>query len=519
MTLVPFLAIAQESQEKKIMVIADPHVFAKELYDPASKSFQDMMEGQRKMLDLSEEVWWQLIDTALAHKPDLVLIPGDLTKDGEKQSHAVVQSGLQQLTEAGIQWLVIPGNHDIGGKAYKYFGDEKEELTDVMEANEWPYGDRSFAVEPFEGLTVLGIDGSDNNAGTGSLSAQQLNSIIAEADKAREKGNMIIAMSHWQLMDHFDEQGTLESACQFKNVAAIRDSLMHHGVRLVLTGHFHVNGITTWRDTTGLTNDSIVEITTGSPITFPCPYRLLTISADRSQVTVETDYIRSAQTVGDDMYTYSEAWMRVHTANMIPQVTLRVWARAEAGLDKALASVGNLGMIATMLGFDLEEEFRKLLDKTDEEKIDLVQRNLGDAIINLYILHSIANENEQPVAEAYEEAFYTGMESLINEMASDGIWALDAGKMLKTYLINIAKEYMSGSLKSLTQDVTNYDDPLYENRTDDLRPVLVINEPMFIQGIDDLTTDAPKATKSLQEGQLRIERNNKTYTAIGQQIK
>ena len=74
-----------------------------------------------------------------------------------------------------------------------------------------------------------------------------------------EKGNTIIAMCHWQLLEHIDKQSRLESSCRLKNADAIRDSLMQHGVHLVLTGHFHVNGISTRHDSiTG--NDSIVPL-------------------------------------------------------------------------------------------------------------------------------------------------------------------------------------------------------------------------------------------------------------------
>ena len=64
------------------MLITDPHVLAPSLVEPGS-AFDEMMTGQRKMIDLGASVWEALIDTAMLYKPELVLIPGDLTKDGE----------------------------------------------------------------------------------------------------------------------------------------------------------------------------------------------------------------------------------------------------------------------------------------------------------------------------------------------------------------------------------------------------------------------------------------------------
>ena len=94
------------------MVIADPHVIPASLLQPGTAA-DEMLSSVRKMLDLSESAFTALIDTALAYTPDLVLIPGDLTKDGEKASHEWMAEQLARLTSAGIPVLVIPGNHDI----------------------------------------------------------------------------------------------------------------------------------------------------------------------------------------------------------------------------------------------------------------------------------------------------------------------------------------------------------------------------------------------------------------------
>ena len=99
---------------------------------------------------------------------------------------------------------------------------------------------------------------------------------------------------------------------------------MAHGVHLVLTGHFHVNGITTYRTPGAEKVDSLVEITTGSPITYPCPYRWLMLSENRADVQVETAFIESLPEL-NNMHQYSREWMSEHATNMIPQLSLRAW--------------------------------------------------------------------------------------------------------------------------------------------------------------------------------------------------
>ena len=132
MAFLPLLGMAQE----RIMVIADPHVLPQSLIAEGSEEFDAMMAKQRKMLDLSEAAWHAMMDTAMKYQPSLLLIPGDLTKDSEKAAHELVASSLRALEEANIKTFVIPGNHDIGGNAYRYEGDQKIPVDNLSDA-EW----------------------------------------------------------------------------------------------------------------------------------------------------------------------------------------------------------------------------------------------------------------------------------------------------------------------------------------------------------------------------------------------
>jgi len=507
--LVPMMMSAQE----RIMVIADPHVMAASLHDNG-KAFTDMMAKQRKMLDLSEAAWKEMMALVQTSQPDLLLIPGDLTKDGEIVSHNIVVNDLILLNELGIKTLLIPGNHDIGGTSYQYFGEETTPVATLKDNEWWSYyesvssglvakdaNSHSFAAEPFEGITVLGIDGAHNSAGTGYLSEQTLAWILNQADAANEKGHMIIAMCHWQLMDHFDKQGSLESACQLKDAANIRDSLMQHGVHVVLTGHFHVNGITTYRNG----SDSIMEITTGSPITFPCPYRLLTASKDRKTLQVETAYLSSLPEI-DDLYTYSRSWMAVHAHDMIYQMAPRVWSRVDEMKSK----------IAAQLGEAMTEQLMDCIPDTEEERITLVDKHLGSTVVDLYLLHSEANEPDHKEADSLAQALYTGMNNMIDEV-------LDAKPVIK-YAIggtikSLANSMAQEPLQSLVEDKTQWasESP---DRTDDLMLYATIaNGYDPIQHRCENVNSRPSdAHKVLRHGQLYLIYKGHVYNVQGQKI-
>lgn len=479
----PLITLGQE----KIMVIADPHVLAQSLIEEGT-AFNDMMAGQRKMIDLSQPAFMAIIDTALVHKPDLVLIPGDLTKDSEKASHELVVNQLKRLNEAGINTLVIPGNHDIGGNAYAYKGTQIVPVENITHASwekmyDFVYkqviakdpNSHSYIAEPLPKVSILAIDGAHDNAGTGYLSDATLQWILTQADSANAKGNMIIAMCHWQLLEHVDKQETVMSSSQLSNAEAIRDSLMAHDVHVVLTGHMHINSISTYRDTTGVTNDSIVEISTGSPITYPCPYRWITVSKDRSKISVYTNQLNTLAKQ-NDLQSYSREWMRMHTSNMIPQLTLRAFGK----VDQLLDMIRDNAMIGgEVLAYMLEQS----LPTTDSAKIDLVQRHLGSTLVELYLLHSDANEPENPKADSLTQALYDGMDSIMTEITSGSIWKYSEFKeVLFAGVKLIAKE----PVQSLVEDKTHVFSNLYSDRTDDINVELTINEAIDIQAVETI---------------------------------
>ncbi len=499
LALTPFVAKAQD----RIMVIADPHVLPQSVIDQEA-NFDEYMAKQRKMIDLSEPIWHALEDTALRYQPSLILIPGDLTRDGEQAAHDTVSATLLRLQQAGIRTLVIPGNHDLPGANWEslYPGTFQNAVKDA--------GSHSYAVEPLPGLTVIGIDGSNGNASVGELSDATLSFILAQADSAVAKGHTIIAMSHWQILEHFDQQGTLESSCRFRNADDLRDSLMHHGVHLVLTGHFHINGITTYRDTTGLTTDSLVEITTGSPITYPCPFRWLTHTPSRGEIAVETDYLTSVDTIAD-LETYSREWMREHATNMIPALAIRAWNKVDSKWDNTIVPMFKQAHIPTI---SINYIHDHMLPSTDEERIDITQRHLGKAAVDMYLFHSEANEFERPeMGQALADSVYAGMEGMMSECFG----LLD--EMLAGIKL-LAKQMAQDPVQSLVEDKTMRNSALHSDVTDDLHPSLMINNPQIFTDVNSAEVITGPYRKVLRNGQVLIEHpDGSQYTILGEKVR
>lgn len=479
--------------QERVMVIADPHVLASSLVEEGA-AMDKMMAGQRKMLDLSEVAFTALVDTALLHKPALVLIPGDLTKDSEVASHDVVVEQLSRLQSAGINTLVIPGNHDIGGKAFAYRGGESvpvESLSDSEWENKYAMvyeqalakdpNSHSYVAEPLRGVTVLGIDASHED-GEGYLSDETLAWVLAQADEANAKGNMILAMCHWQVLEHVDDGGMItDISARLQAADTIRDELMAHGVHMLLTGHVHVNSISTYRDTIAVIGDSIVEISTGSPITYPCPYRWLTIASDRSTVEVSTAML-SALPEQDDLTTYSREWMKEHIDIMMPSLSVRLYDKAASVMEKRVEDM----LKNVPMGSMLISAFKKSLPQTDEEKYALVNKHMASTIVDLYLLHSIANEPQHAEADSLAQAMYTGIGAMIHEL-TDAV--LKSFVALQEEMITNIQNANRPAIQSLVEDRTHWA-TLYSDLTDDLMGQWVINEAIPYSAVENVTNAA-----------------------------
>lgn len=479
--------------QERVMVIADPHVLASSLVEEGA-AMDKMMAGQRKMLDLSEVAFTALVDTALLHKPALVLIPGDLTKDSEVASHDVVVEQLSRLQSAGINTLVIPGNHDIGGKAFAYRGGESVPVESLSDS-EWESkyamvyeqalakdpNSHSYVAEPLRGVTVLGIDASHDD-GEGYLSDETLAWVLAQADEANAKGNMILAMCHWQVLEHVDDGGMItDISARLQAADTIRDELMAHGVHMLLTGHVHVNSISTYRDTIAVIGDSIVEISTGSPITYPCPYRWLTIASDRSTVEVSTAML-SALPEQDDLTTYSREWMKEHIEIMMPSLSVRLYDKAASVMEKRVEDM----LKNVPMGSMLISAFKKSLPQTDEEKYALVNKHMASTIVDLYLLHSIANEPQHAEADSLAQAMYTGIGAMIHEL-TDAV--LKSFVALQEEMITNIQNANRPAIQSLVEDRTHWA-TLYSDLTDDLMGQWVINEAIPYSAVENVTNAA-----------------------------
>jgi len=276
----------------KFMVISDIHYFDPSLFTlPANADFQLYLATDRKLIIESSAILKNVLATVMAEKPDFLLVTGDLTKDGEKVDHQAVAALFKTLSDNGIKVLVIPGNHDVNNPAAaSYTGTSATSIANVS-ATEFAsiygncgYGNAverdpnslSYVSEPANGVWVMGIDACHYapSETAGSLSTTTLAWVKSVLVKAKAQNKILLSMMHHGIVEHFVGQGTMFPEyliSDWKNTSAV---LADSGMNVVFTGHFHAQDIAKGTGTKGY----IYDVETGSTVTAPCPYRIITLN-------------------------------------------------------------------------------------------------------------------------------------------------------------------------------------------------------------------------------------------------
>jgi predicted MPP superfamily phosphohydrolase len=295
------------SNAVKIAVLSDLHYMDPSLLKAEGSAFQMYLMQDPKLLAESGAILQQIIHKLLVERPDLVLISGDLTKDGERISHKSLIKQLQILTSNHIKVLVIPGNHDINNPDAKLFdGDNTTSVPTITPDNfksmyaDFGYktavakdpGSLSYVSEPFKDLRILALDANEyyNNTPLYCVVAGNIKDATMQWAKkqladAKEKGKTVIGMMHHGIVEHFAGESAIFPDYLVDNWSSRADEFIQAGLKVMFTGHFHANDATQ----RNLGNLSLVDIETGSPVIYASPYRIINLV--NNKLYIKTDHV------------------------------------------------------------------------------------------------------------------------------------------------------------------------------------------------------------------------------------
>ncbi len=204
---------------------------------------------------------------------DFLLLPGDLTQDGEPENHAWLRERLRSLP---YPVYVVPGNHDVLSL---------EPTERSIAAADFPsyyrdcgYGDGQalyYTCEVAPGVRLVALNSNQfapDGRQLGRIDSEQLEWLRATLHS--KAGDCLLVMVHHNAVEHLPGQARhpLGQRYMIDNASELLEILHTAGVKLLFTGHLHVQDIVRDRQ--------LYEITTGSLVSYPHPYRVIDLSCD-----------------------------------------------------------------------------------------------------------------------------------------------------------------------------------------------------------------------------------------------
>lgn len=292
-TLLPSEALTEPDVprvQQKIVTVTDIHYLAESFSGNRGPSFMAEVEsGDGRVLQYGPEILDAFIEDMRKEKPDLIIMSGDLTLDGEKKSHEELAEKLEILLDNGITVLVIPGNHDINNPEAKKFtsdGTEKVPSVTALEFAEiydnYGYGDASerdpaslsYVYELDDYYRILMLDSCQYdpvNLIGGMIRRETYDWIGEQMEAGWEEGAQFISVSHHNLLDQSGVSRDFYDNCTIEHNEELVQALGDGEVRLHLSGHLHLQHYLQDEDY------GIYEIVTGSLVMTPCHYGVIKI--------------------------------------------------------------------------------------------------------------------------------------------------------------------------------------------------------------------------------------------------
>ncbi len=282
----------------KFYLVTDTHYFKNSLgaYGEEYERFMDFEQKCFAETQSINEAVFSYLETA--NEADIVLIAGDLSFNGEKESNEAFSKLLHEFTEkSGKKVYVVTAGHDFNdnpfcftdkgrGKPegtkftdlygyYKDFG-----YTDAIEFNE---KHMSYVAQLSDDVRLLVICNDIDGQKHITYDDEFLGWIESQAKKAAEDGQMMFAMEHYPVLPGQPILSLIGDARQSESQKLI-DTLADNGVHLIFTGHMHNQSINVVETEKG---NKFYDVCTGCAIGCPAYMRLVTLQ-DKDTVKIES---------------------------------------------------------------------------------------------------------------------------------------------------------------------------------------------------------------------------------------
>lgn len=316
----------KSGKDMTFYVTSDIHFLANDLTD-GGEAFQKFVNtGDGRVLNYIDPLMSAFTNDIKSKKPDVLIISGDLTSNGEKQSHLELARRLEVIKKSGTLVYVIPGNHDVSNPYARGFRGSEQYVVSSINADDFSkiyddfgYSDAvsrdpaslSYLAAPSEDVWLLMLDTAkyDNNRKLGApetdgeIRPETLDWIKKCSSLAKKHHAQLIAVMHHSLMDH----GAVSKNFTLNNSKQAIDAFQNADIKLSLTGHIHLQDIKSYYNE----NKTVYDISSSSFGRYPQQYGVIKYSNidgfnySTSRIDVE-DWARDVHSTDENLINFAE---------------------------------------------------------------------------------------------------------------------------------------------------------------------------------------------------------------------
>lgn len=467
--VIPSFAVQEDGWDStlKIAVMSDLHYLSPTMI-LAGEDYTNDLNSDRKMLTESNAIIDKMLEAVEQDAPDVLLISGDLTKDGELECHEGIAAKLQALQKKlpGLKIYVAPGNHDIRNSNGKNFNtaDGKAEPSgrthpeDFKRVYDFVYSDEtviatftppegkeagglSYVARPAEGYTVIAVDtcrysadntesGQDEHETSGAISAELEQWVIEQAAAAKARGDVVIGLEHHGLVEHFSMESTLMPMYLVKDYDRIAAEWADAGMNVVFTGHMHASDISALTTESG---NTLYDIETGSALTYPSPMRFVELRKNAQDVV-----------------------MNVSTKTHLGPIT---FTNAETGKVETISDLTAYGqergftadMLSNVVGNYVGSALGKFV-KVDGILVNTIVRNIDKIVRDLC---AIPVTDEQSLLDFVNFIYQTHLAgdepAVFPDWVQTGVTRIESGELLDAVLDVVIRDAFGNSIADATK--------------------------------------------------------------------
>ena len=280
------VSLFENKEELDIIVATDLHYYASELFKECSWFEEAWQYEDGQMIYNTHHIVDEFISEVLQQQPDLVMISGDLTYNGEKVSHEELVKQLSRLTDANIKVAVINGNHDINNIMCLAFNEEGSYKVDNINVENYKnyysnFGlnqaysidkkSLSYALDLNDRYNLIVIDScrDDISLTSSNIEKGTMKWIEKQLKNTKKQNKKALVMMHHNLGIHCE---AIYDGYVLNNAQEMQDLFTKYNVPVVFSGHSHIQHTKTINNTT--------EIVTSALSIAPVQYGQITLTND-----------------------------------------------------------------------------------------------------------------------------------------------------------------------------------------------------------------------------------------------